>query len=309
MAKNKLTQQILKKLRVLVVEDNKFMRNIICDQLRQMGCDNVAGAENGAEAIEAMTFSMPDIIFADWEMPMMDGIEMTRWLRRDPASLNQEIPIIMVTGKTQPGDVIAARNAGITEFIAKPLTAAHVEHRLCSVLFEPREFIRGKKYIGPCRRRRWANDHKGELRRDSDTARPADFKPGSVRNNSKIKIGMAALAKMAPTLDASDDGMLKTARKHIESVRVGAVESGDSELAEVATSLDTYITACADSGAALEREVVFMHLSTLSHLIDTSDGDDEETRQKVVAGLKAVVRKLLLAKSASAQAARGKSAA
>lgn len=297
MAKDKLTPQRMKALRVLVVEDNRFMRNIICDQLRQMGCDNVNSAENGAEAIESMAFWMPDIIFCDWEMPMMDGIEMTRWLRRDPASPNQEIPIIFITGRTQPSDVVEARNAGITEFIAKPVTGAHVEHRLCSVLFEPREFIRGKKYIGPCRRRRWANDHKGDLRRDTDPTKSRNAKKMSVHNNSKIKIGMAALAKMAPELDITDPKQFKSVVKHIEFVRLGAEESSDSELAEVATSLGTYVAACVNKNVTLEREAVFMHLSTLSHLIDTSGGEDE-ARQNVVAGLKAVVRKLLRSKAA-----------
>jgi len=296
MAKNKLTQASVKALRMLVVENNKFMRSIIMDQLRQMGCDEIKGAENGLEAIEMMAFWTPDVIFSDWDMPMMDGIELTQWLRRDPGSPNQEIPIIFITGRTQPSEVVQARNAGITEFIAKPVTAAHVEHRLCSVLFEPREFMRCKKYIGPCRRRRWANDHKGELRRDSDTGQPYNAKKMSVHNNSKIKIGMAALAKMAPELDITDPKQFKAVVKHIESVRLGAEESDDSELVEVAVSLATYVAACANKSATLEREVVFMHLSTLSHLIDTCGGEDE-ARQNVVAGLKAVVRKLLRDKS------------
>jgi len=87
-------------------------------------------------------------------MEPMDGLEFTRAVRMDPTSPNPFIPIIMLTGHTEMHRIVEARDAGVTEFLAKPVTANGVYARIKSVVENPRPFIKTDRYLGPSRRRR-----------------------------------------------------------------------------------------------------------------------------------------------------------
>jgi response regulator RpfG family c-di-GMP phosphodiesterase len=84
----------------------------------------------------------------------LTGIEFTRLLRTSADSPDKFIPVIMTTGYSDRSTVIAARDAGVTEFLAKPITAKALYGRVLEVINNPRPFIRSKTYFGPDRRRR-----------------------------------------------------------------------------------------------------------------------------------------------------------
>jgi two-component system, chemotaxis family, chemotaxis protein CheY len=108
----------------------------------------------------------PDICVLDWIMEGMSGLDLVRMLRTDPASPNPFVPVIMLTGYTQMDQVRQARDAGINEFIAKPVSVKTMMQRLTSVIESPRPFVRTKAYFGPCRRRRGGDEYRGPERRD-----------------------------------------------------------------------------------------------------------------------------------------------
>jgi DNA-binding response OmpR family regulator len=101
----------------------------------------------------------------------LDGVEFTRLVRTSPDSPNPFLPIIMMTGHSERSRVYEARDAGVTEFIVKPITAKAVLDRLNAVIMRPRPFIKADGYIGPCRRRRDTPDYAGPYRRGSDASR------------------------------------------------------------------------------------------------------------------------------------------
>src|SRR6201996_6115927 len=89
-------------------------------------------------------------------------------VRNAPDSKNPYLPIVMMTGHSEKSRVVKARDAGVTEFVAKPLTAKSVLERLRAVIYPPRPFVRSATYFGPDRRRRDDPHFQGPWRRAGD---------------------------------------------------------------------------------------------------------------------------------------------
>jgi two-component system, chemotaxis family, chemotaxis protein CheY len=159
------------RLRFLVIEDSAHMRRILRTLLHGFGSRDVYDAEDGASGLEAFLHHSPDIVITDWVMPVFDGLELTSMLRQPGANPNPFVPIIMLTGHTQRSRVIQARDAGVTEFLAKPVSAKALYQRVCNVVLNPRAFIKAKNYFGPDRRRAASSMYTGPERRKTEAAR------------------------------------------------------------------------------------------------------------------------------------------
>src|SRR5919205_2043207 len=107
------------KLRFLVIDDNVHMRRILRTLLHSFGAREVYEAEDGASGLEAFTHFVPDIIVTAWAMPIFDGLELTQMIRQPGANAHPYVTIIMLTGHSEKKRVVAARDAGVTEFLAK----------------------------------------------------------------------------------------------------------------------------------------------------------------------------------------------
>src|SRR2546423_4008802 len=153
------------RLRFLVIEDNAHMRRIVRMLLHAFGTREVYEAEDGASGLEAFTHYMPDIVITDWVMPIFDGLELTQIIRQPGANANPFIPIIMLTGHSEKKLVLAARDAGVTDFLAKPISSTALYQRILSVVANPRPFIRTKAFFGPDRRRQVNANRLGPERR------------------------------------------------------------------------------------------------------------------------------------------------
>jgi two-component system chemotaxis response regulator CheY len=158
------------KLRFLVIDDNAHMRRILRTLLHGFGARDVNEAEDGASGLEAFTAYIPDIIITDWAMPIFDGLELTQMVRQPGANANPYVAIIMLTGHSEKKRVTAARDAGITEFLAKPISAKALYQRIANVVANPRPFIKTKNYFGPDRRRSGGASYVGPERRKGGKA-------------------------------------------------------------------------------------------------------------------------------------------
>jgi two-component system, chemotaxis family, chemotaxis protein CheY len=145
------------KLRFLVIDDNAHMRRILRTLLHGFGTREVYEAEDGAAGLEAFTHYMPDIV-------------ITQMIRQPGANANPYVPIIMLTGHSEKKRVVAARDAGITEFLAKPISAKSLYQRILNVVANPRPFIKTKSYFGPDRRRNVNANYVGPERRKGGKA-------------------------------------------------------------------------------------------------------------------------------------------
>ncbi len=114
--------------------------------------------------------TMPDIVITDWAMPIFDGLELTQMIRQPGANANPYVPIIMLTGHSEKKRVMAARDAGVTEFLAKPISAKALYQRIINVVANPRPFIKTKTYFGPDRRRNVNPNYIGPERRKGGKA-------------------------------------------------------------------------------------------------------------------------------------------
>src|SRR3546814_20681438 len=89
----------------------------------------------------------------DWEMEGMNGMTLLQTIRSGRRGINPMTPVIVVSANTIARNVIQARDAGMPEFLAKPISAASLYARLVSILESPRRFVRAGPYCGPDRRR------------------------------------------------------------------------------------------------------------------------------------------------------------
>jgi len=155
------------RLKLLVVDDNAHMRKLVFAILQAFGVLQIYEADSGERAWALLPTVNPDIIILDWVMDGMSGLDLTQMIRNDPASPNRFVPIIMLSGHTSVEQVLQARDAGITEFVAKPVSVKTMMQRLVSVIENPRPFVRAPNYFGPCRRRR-QEEYRGRERRETE---------------------------------------------------------------------------------------------------------------------------------------------
>ncbi len=155
----------LAEIEFLVVDDNEFARYITRDILKALGARSIEFAKDGAEALAMLKTISIDIVFLDWKMPVLDGIEFTRIVRNSDDSPDQFLPIIMMTGYSELSNVMYARDAGVTEYLIKPCSAAQMLSRIRSIIESPRSFVKTSKYFGPCRRRHKKKDFNGAEKR------------------------------------------------------------------------------------------------------------------------------------------------
>jgi CheY-like chemotaxis protein len=144
------------------------MRVLLAEILKAVGVRQIYEANDGAQGLQMMKNHSIDIIMTDLSMQPLDGIDFVRLLRRSPDSPNQMCPVIMITGHSTMSRVLEARNAGVNEFLAKPLTARGVVERISQVVDHPRPFVKTADYFGPDRRRRADPSFQGPFRREGD---------------------------------------------------------------------------------------------------------------------------------------------
>ena len=154
-------------LRILVIDDNRQMRTIIGSILNAAGVGALHMASNGHRGLEAMTQHQIDVVYVDYEMPVMNGLEFISAVRRMDSS-DRYMPIIMLTGHADYVRLDGARDRGVTEFLCKPVTAKAILTRLNAVILQPRAFVDSTHYFGPDRRRSRSASHNGRLRRATD---------------------------------------------------------------------------------------------------------------------------------------------
>jgi len=165
------------RLKILVVDDNVHMRKLVVTILQAFGAVQIYESADAQNAWAIARETNPDVIFVDWMLEGMNGLELVRMMRTSPASPNPFVPIVMLTGYTQIDHVIQARDAGVNEFLAKPVSVKAILSRLISVIEHPRPYVRTKVYFGPCRRRRAREEYRGPERRTNENATAVDGDP------------------------------------------------------------------------------------------------------------------------------------
>jgi len=144
----------LSRVQALVIDDNAHMIQIVRSMLLGFGITRTYESRDAAEAFDIVRHEAIDIVIADYQMPILDGLEFTRLVRTARDTRNPFIPIILLTAHTERSRILAARDAGVTEVCAKPITAQQLWMKIAACVNAPRPFVRSGAFFGPDRRRR-----------------------------------------------------------------------------------------------------------------------------------------------------------
>ena len=120
-----------KDMAILIVDDYKTMLRIIRNLLKQLGFENVDEAVDGSSALKSMRDKDYGLVISDWNMEPMTGLQLLREVRADGKL--KHIPFIMVTAESKTENVIAAKEAGVTNYIVKPFNAETLKQKLVTV--------------------------------------------------------------------------------------------------------------------------------------------------------------------------------
>ena len=153
----------LSNLDVLVVEPNGFMRTIMRTIMHSLGVRSIRDATDTKTALSMFKNQPSDVVLMDWS-PKLNGGKLLSDLRGSESPC-PFVPIIIVSAHTEMRHICQARDMGMTEYLAKPISARAVYDRIIASVENAREFIRIDSYFGPDRRRHRAGEHTGIERR------------------------------------------------------------------------------------------------------------------------------------------------
>ncbi len=126
-----------KNMNVLVVDDYQTMIRIIKNLLKQLGFNNVDEATDGTMAFDMIAKKKYGLIISDWNMEPMSGLDLLKKVRSTADNDNiSKVPFIMVTAESKTENVIAAKQAGVNNYIVKPFNAETLKTKISSVIGE-----------------------------------------------------------------------------------------------------------------------------------------------------------------------------
>ncbi len=168
---------ILDRAVVLVADCNSDSRRLMRRMLRGEGVGTVMEASDGAEALRQFKINLPDVLVTEMAMTPIDGLELTRFVRKSKQSPNPYMGIIGVCGQADVRMVLRARDEGVSEFLIKPFSVNGLMRHVTKLLDRPRPFVRSDTYFGPDRRRKTL-DWKGNERRKKEALAAAPLGGG-----------------------------------------------------------------------------------------------------------------------------------
>jgi len=160
----------ISQVRFLIIEDNPALATLFRSLLSGLAVRHIASAANGETGKKLVVSLKPDIIITDYKMSPISGIEFAKWLRTSPESPDPDVAVIMTSAYSEIERVIMSRDAGVNEFLVKPVTVHTLYQRIRTIIESDRPFIRAAEYAGPCRRRNRRTTYDGPYRRMDDAA-------------------------------------------------------------------------------------------------------------------------------------------
>ena len=139
----------LRTLKVLVIDDEPYMRKVTRTILTAIGVKTILEAPDGAAGLELARATLPDLLIIDWEMPLIDGAQVVRTIRTPGAFPLPDVPIIMLSAHSDHWRVVESARIGANEFVRKPVSIKTLEDRITAVINRPRPTVRLEGYYGP----------------------------------------------------------------------------------------------------------------------------------------------------------------
>jgi CheY-like chemotaxis protein len=281
-------------LSILVIDDQPFFRVLLTEVLRSLGVGNVAVAVDGEDGFAAFEDMRPDVVVTDWMMPKLDGIDMTRRIRGLSDGQLQQVPIILVTAKSERSQIEFARGAGIDEFILKPISAKSICDRLREVIEKPRQFVTFDSYTGPCRRRRVDPKFSGPYRRFDDPFEidgdESDILIEGLR--SVVTASSTRILELASGLERNVSN-IRTIHLAVSELQGICEDMSDPHLERVCELLLGFLALMNKSGKGIPS-LVQTHIKAINILLQTPI-HQTKAREEIVDGLERVFKRPIAA--------------
>jgi two-component system chemotaxis response regulator CheY len=146
-------EKLLQGLNILIVDSNSYMRRLTRTMLMNLGAKSVIEAADGLAALEQIRICDPDVMLLDWDMPVLNGMEVMHIVRSPGVFPRPNLPIIMLTNRAHRTSVCQAMRAGVHEFLLKPTSPKALHDRLMSIVIKPRPMMKlGNFYVPQPRR-------------------------------------------------------------------------------------------------------------------------------------------------------------
>jgi len=147
-------EKAIEGLAILIADSNAYTRRLTRSMLVNLGAKAIYEVADGVAALEAIRSVSPDVMIVDWDMPVLDGREVTRIVRSPGVFPKPNLPIIMLTDVGKRSRVHQAIRLGVHEFLVKPISPKTLQQRLLAILLKPRPMVRAGRYYIPLPRRR-----------------------------------------------------------------------------------------------------------------------------------------------------------
>jgi CheY-like chemotaxis protein len=257
----------LKRMKALVVDPNAYMRGVIADSLRRLMITNINAAATAVEAFTVGRMFKPDIIFVDWDAGRMSGLEFTREIRRNTTGMSRETPIILLAGAIDHEQLMSARQAGINEFLLKPVSAQGVLSRIEEVVLRPRKFIDSRNYVGPCRRRKEDPAYAGPWRRLTDEPPQNAATEQTKENAFKLRAIVSNLNEYADRTMSDRTAGIRGMYRMLQQNSAEVARLGDDTIVKVWNSSLRYIEGVGMTDT-YDIDVVKYHFRTIAIILD-----------------------------------------
>ena len=262
-----VSPELLKRMKVLIVDPNAFMRGVVADSLRRLIVTNIQAAASAVEAFQIGRTFKPDLIFVDWDAGRMSGLEFTREIRRNTTGLHRETPIILLAGVIDHDQLMSARQTGINEFLLKPVSAQGVLSRIEEVVLRPRKFIDSRNYVGPCRRRKEDPGYAGPWRRLTDEPPQNARSEQSKENAFKLRAIIDNLTQYADRTQTDRGAGIRGMYRMLQQNADEVARLGDDTIVRVWNSALRYIEGVGMTDT-YDIDVVKYHFQTIAIILD-----------------------------------------
>ena len=245
-------------LQVLVADSNAFSRGLIGEILRSLNVTNISSARSEEMAANFLIERPTDMILVSWEEgDAFDGLGFVRKMRKHEDDRIRRLPVVLITAGLTRQMVINGRDAGVDEFLAKPISPMAMRQRLEMVVETPRPFIDCNVFLGPCRRRKNPADYYGAKRRAGERVaeRPAMIDQDEVAAQTPIRLVLSQLRQTCAHLRASRPEALAAAIDQLRTAKEIAIETKDHALHAGLASFESYVGVATPLGQ-LEEPVI-----------------------------------------------------
>ena len=175
----------LRDIRTIIIDEKGHASSLIRSLLVRLGVQRIAALHSTDDALKLMREETFDVVFCDEYSAPLNPVAFVKAVRRDLTTRDVTIPVVLISAGASRKQIELARDAGLNDIIAKPVSVDTIERKLRQLTCEPQAFVTAKTFLGPDRRR--SDERRGEQRHDGSERRGTKNDGNVFRRPPRIK--------------------------------------------------------------------------------------------------------------------------